>query len=206
MGGGSVSADARWAYASFYLQPQGRFREGTEQFQAAVEQDPLNVSYRAILGHLLLVSGMYSEAMVELRKALEMDETHWLATFNIGEVLMATGKFAEAAEAFERIYRVAPSNSFTWGLLASALARTGDKDRAEALVRKHGDLPKPVWGRVAYHLWCLELDEAAKWYEKMIAQREPFALIFAYDPTVKPLRESPHWPRLAAMMNLPEQA
>ena len=206
MGGISVSPEARWAYASFYLQPAGRFREGTEQFQAAVESDPLNVSHRAILGHLFLLSGMYSEAMIELRKALQMDETHWLATFNVGEVHMATGRFAEAAEVFESIYRKAPANSFTWGFLASAWARLGDKDRAEALIRKHGNSPKPVWGRVAYHLWCLELDEAAKWYAKMIEHREPFALVFACDPVVKPLRESRHWPPLAAMMNLPNRA
>jgi eukaryotic-like serine/threonine-protein kinase len=76
MGGDSVSADARWAYSSFYLQPEGRYREGAEQFQAAVEQDPLNVGYRAIFGHLLLVSSRYDEAMVELRRALEIDDTH----------------------------------------------------------------------------------------------------------------------------------
>jgi serine/threonine-protein kinase len=206
MGAASISSDARWAYASFYLQPQGRVREAAEQFRFAVEQDPLNVGYRAILGHLLCVSEKYSEAVVELRKALEMDENHWLATLNVGEVHMATGKFAEAAEAFERIYCVAPDNSFTWGFLAAARARLGEKERAEALIREGGDSPKPLWGRVVYHLWCGELDDAANWYEKMIAQREPFAMIFAWEPVVRVLRESRHWPRLAAMMNLPEQA
>jgi serine/threonine-protein kinase len=45
-----VSADARWAYARFYLAPLGRLRESAEEMQRAVEQDPLNVVWRAVLG------------------------------------------------------------------------------------------------------------------------------------------------------------
>ena len=66
-----------------------------------------------------------------------------------------------------------------------------------------GEAPLPVWGRVEYHLLGSELDAAADWYEKMIEQREPFAVIFASAPNVKALRESPRWPKLAKMMNLP---
>jgi len=37
----------------------------------------------------------------------------------------------------------------------------------------------------------------------MIDQRESFAVMFPSYPLVAPLRDSHHWPRLAAMMNLP---
>ena len=48
-----------------------------------------------------------------------------------------------------------------------------------------------------------ELDAAADWYEQMIEERDPFALLYARTPTVEPLREHHRWPRLAALMRLP---
>ncbi len=93
----------------------------------------------------------------------------------------------------------------TWGLLAAALARMGDKDRSEALIHERGESPNSVWGRVLYHLLCSDIDAAATWYETMIERREPFAIVFNSDLITRPLRSSRHWSRLARMMNLPEQ-
>jgi hypothetical protein len=89
------------------------------------------------------------------------------------------------------------------GLLAGALALSGEKARAEALIAAMGDPPVPLWGRVLYHLLCSETDAAAVWYQKMIDERDPFAVVFARAPHGKILRESPHWPALARRMNLP---
>jgi hypothetical protein len=69
-----------------------------------------------------------------------------------------------------------------------------------------GDRPNPVWGRINYHLLCSEIDAAADWYERAIQERDPFAVVFASIPWGKDLRESPRWPRLAKMMNLPEES
>ncbi len=54
-----------------------------------------------------------------------------------------------------------------------------------------------------YHLLASELDAAADWYEKMIEHREPFAVLFARTPLTGPLRHSPRWSKIAALMNLP---
>jgi Flp pilus assembly protein TadD len=172
--------------------------------QRAVEQDPLNVVWRAVLGSHLSGAEIYGRAFEELRKALEFDEHHWAPNCLIGETFMATGRFAEAAAAAERAYRANPRQSMTWGLLAAALKRLGDEDRATELIREHGGSPRPVWGRVSYHLLCSEIDAAASWYEVMIEWREPWAAVFASYPLVRPLRGSRHWLRLAQMMNLAE--
>ena len=116
---------------------------------------------------------------------------------------LATGRIAEAVASAEKAYSLTPSSSMCWGFLAAALARSGQNDRASALLREHGESPKPVWGRVWYHLLRSEIDEAAHWYEVAIDQRELFAVMFPSYPVVAPLRASHHWPRLATMMNLP---
>jgi hypothetical protein len=36
----------------------------------------------------------------------------------------------------------------------------------------------PVIGHVLYHALAHEIDEAAEWYDRAIAERDPFALIF----------------------------
>jgi hypothetical protein len=92
----------------------------------------------------------------------------------------------------------------TTGFLAACLVRLGEKDRAEALLREMGDSPTPIWGRVWYHLLCSEVDAAAGWYEKMIEARDMFAATYANSLYTKELRASPHWAKLARMMNLAE--
>jgi hypothetical protein len=66
-----------------------------------------------------------------------------------------------------------------------------------------GPTSKPLWGRVVYHLLTSELDAAADWYERMIEERDPFALVYARTPTLEALRAHHRWPDLAARMKLP---
>ena len=198
-----VVPNARWAYASFCSNPFGRFQESVAKMQVEVEQDPLNVLWRCILSNHLHHAGMYAEAITETHKALDLDENFWLAHYNLAEIYIATGQFAEAVAAGEKAYRSAPWNSMATGMLAAALVRVGERDRAEALIAQMGDRPVPLWGRVAYHLLCSQIDAAADWYEKAIRERDPFAVVFAAIPYGNHLRESRHWPKLAKMMNLP---
>lgn len=198
-----MSADARWAHACLYFLPLGRLHESVDQMQRAVDQDPLNVGWRGVLGSLLNCTEQYDRALEELRKALELDENHLGANFVIGETYWSLGRFAEAAAAAETAYRLVPSHSMCWGFLAAVLAHEGERDRAAALIAEHADSPRPVWGRVWYHLLSSEIDEAAHWYRVSIEQREPFALMFANYPVTKSLRESHHWSMLANLMNLP---
>jgi tetratricopeptide (TPR) repeat protein len=145
---------------------------------------------------------MYDRAIENAHRVIEIDENHWMPHFVLGLTYAYTGRFAEAIAAAERAHRAAPWNAMPTGLLAGALACVGEKSRAEELVRQMGDTPLPIWGRVEYHLLCSEIDAAADWYERMIVEREPFAIIGASAPNIKALRQSARWPRLAKMMNL----
>ena len=162
--GRSVSADSRWAHACLYLLALGRRREAMEEMRRAVDQNPLNVVWRAVLGNILNSLEMYDRALEELHKARELDETSATPHFILAETYLATGRIAEAVASAEKAYSLTPSQSMCWGFLAATLARSGQNDRAAALLRKHGESPTPVWGRVWYHLLRSEIDEAAHWY------------------------------------------
>jgi serine/threonine-protein kinase len=199
----SVPAEVDWAYASLCLQPFGRFDDSTAAMRRAVEKDPLSVIWRGVLMANLVLAGKYEEALQEGLKALDISESEVHPHLAMAEAYLALGRLDEAVASAERAHRNLPSHSMPIGYLAACLVRMGKKDRAEALIRDMGDSPAPIWGRVWYHLLCSEIDAAAFWYEKMIDARDMFAVVYARSHYAAALRSSPHWARLARMMNLP---
>ena len=135
---------------------------------------------------------------------MQNDEIHPHLAF--GEAYLALGRVGEAIAAAERAHRNLPHHSMAAGFLAALLVRLGENERAEALLREMGDSPTPIWGRAWSHLLCSEVDAAAHWYERMIDAREMFAPVFAHSLYTAELRASPHWAKLARMMNLPESS
>ena len=148
-------------------------------------------------------SGSFDPAIEEAQKAIESDESHYAPHFILGEAYLISGRLRQAVTCFKRAHQAAPWNAVPIGLLAGTLFRLGEKDRAAELIGQMTDPPRPVWGRVLYHLLTGEIDAAMDWFEIMVEHREPFALVFARSPLTEPLRRHPRWPALAAMMNLP---
>jgi TolB-like protein/predicted Ser/Thr protein kinase len=198
----NVSADARWIYGSLYLGALGRFEESTDQMRRAVEQDPLNATWRAIWAAHLIHAGRPDKAIREGLKATELEPQYFVAHQLLGEAYLAAGALGEAITALEHAHRHAPWNAMPTGLLGGALWMAGDHLRAKGLLAEIRN-PMPLWGRVWYHVYTGELDDAATWYERVIAERDPFALVYAASPQLAPLRGHPRWPAIARMMQLP---
>jgi len=202
----SASSDVHWAYASFHLQPLGRHQEAVSQMERAVEHDPLNVFWRGVLTSHLTHAQLYDRAIEQATEALRIDATSYVSHFTLGEAYAAMGRWPEAIGTLEQAHRIVPQDALSTGLLAGALVRLGDTTRAEGLVREMGEAPRPVFGRVLYHLLCGDTDLAADWYERAIDERDPFALVFANGPLVSTFKRTARWPKLAKMMNLPTRS
>jgi tetratricopeptide (TPR) repeat protein len=185
-----------------YPSALGRFDESAAEMERAVEHDPLNVVWRAEWSDHLACAGKHDRAIEEGLKAVELDESHFAPHLILGQLYLASGRLEESVAAFERAHRAAPRQTIPLGLLAGSLVQSGDKDRANELIRQMGNDPRPVWGRVVYHLISGEVDAAADWFETMLQHREPFAVVYARSPVVRPLRESPRWRKLGEIMNL----
>ena len=83
------------------------------------------------------------------------------------------------------------------------LERDGQGKRAQELMDQL--LPEEAAvGRSHFHLLNGNIGEAADWMEKAIGERNPGVVYYVLSPVAKALRESPRWPVLAKMMNLPE--
>jgi tetratricopeptide (TPR) repeat protein len=203
---GTAPAEAHWAYASLYLQPLGKVAEAVEQMQRAVERDPLNAMWRGILASHLVHAERYEEAIEEATRAIRLDATHLVPHTTLGEAYVTLSRWPEAIDALEPAYRISPDFGLTAGWLAAALLHAGQGGRSAEIVGSLANAPRPPVGMVLYHVLCGNLDLAADWYERAIEQRDPFALVFAAGPLCRELRQTPRWPRIAAMMNLPGHA
>ena len=203
MSGPHVPSHARWIYASLYLAGLGRFEESIAEMARAAEQDPLNPTWHAIWAlHLLRLR---PEAAMEIaRRSVDIDSTYFLTHLSVGEAAWKTGRRDEAVAAWERAHALAPWFTVTNGWLAAAYRLAGRDDRADALLATMGPTARPLWGRVRYHLLMSDLDAAADWYERMIEERDPFALLYARDDYTTSLRAHHRWRRLSELMNLPE--
>jgi len=92
------------------------------------------------------------------------------------------------------------------GTHAATLGLAGDAAGAAALLGTLGDgsaFGAPI-GLAVHYLLRGEIDQAADWIARAVDQRYPGILFFVHI-IGGALRESPHWPRLAAMMKLPDR-
>jgi tetratricopeptide (TPR) repeat protein len=168
-----------------------------------VEQDPLNATWRAIWAAHLIHAARPADAIREALRATELEPHYFVAHQLLGESYLAAGARDDAIAAFERAHRYAPWNAMPTGLLGAAVWMAGDRTRAAGLLAEM-QRPTPSWGRVWYHLYTGELEEAANWYERVIDERDPFALVYAAAPQLAPLRAHHRWPAIARLMNLPQ--
>ena len=141
--------------------------------------------------------------MANLRQALEVDEHFFVAQLWLSILAARRGRIDEAVDRAEKGYAVAPSTAI--GTLAAVLSLKGKSERArvlrETLGAGHAQGAPAVL--VCYHAVRGENDEAALWYEKAIAQRDPRAPWILAHLFGTSITASRYWPRLAKMMNLP---
>jgi tetratricopeptide (TPR) repeat protein len=200
-----VSPTTRYFNAAFYLAPLGRMDEATTQLDRAIQEDPLNLIMLTTRGMLLVSTNRSEEAEPVLRKVLDLDEGYWLAHSWLAASYMTRGRFADAARSFERSLAGVPNHIGVTAYLAGCLDRIGDADRAASLLRTLGDGSAfgAPFALANYYLVRADLDRAAEWYEKGIAQRDTRTPWIAAGLHGDLLTSSPHWDRLARLMNLP---
>jgi len=192
---------------ALYVLALGRRTEAIEQVGRAVQGDPLDFTIRAVMAQSLAAAGRYTEAEAHLRQILDFDANVSLAFSGLASQYAARRMFAEALPFAEKAYSLAPWAKQTTGLYAGLLIRTGEPDQGKELIQRlgSGEVYGAPMGLALFHVCCGEIDLAADWIEKAIEQRFPSVDYWLQGAIAEPLRSSPRWPKLAALMNLPEK-
>jgi TolB-like protein/predicted Ser/Thr protein kinase len=203
-----VSFQVQSWYAAFHLLLIGRVREAIEENERALSQDPLSIPSRSTLVISLLALGRHADANREIRKMMEIDGNLPLQHHYLGLSYVAQEMYEEALACAERSYLLAPWYKPSIAMLAGLLARKGLTIRVQELLMKLGSRQEygVPFSLAEFHLLCGEIDKAADWLEKAIAQRHPLILFWMALPHWKVLKSSPRWPALMKLLNLPEIA
>jgi len=204
---GSASPHCHFALGDFYYLATGRRREAVEQSEIAVRGDPLQLTIRSFMGMCLDSAGRHAEAEEHLRQTIALDPNFFWAWHFLAEHYAARQMFAEALPFAEKAFSLAPWYSQSVGLYAALLVHTGERDRGLELIQRlgSGEAYGASAGLALFHVCCGEIDPAADWYEKAIEERHPLIPPALQCAIAEPLRASPRWPKLAALMNLPKE-
>jgi tetratricopeptide (TPR) repeat protein len=204
--GGAGSPQCHFAAGYFYALSVGRREEAIRQLELAVKGDPLHLLRRVALATCLAAVGRYAEVDDILQQSRELDPTFIVTELYTAVFYMTRQMFVEALPFAEKTASLAPWYRPAIGLYAGLLARTGQSVRAQEVLRALGlgEAYHAALGLALYHTCRAELDVAADWFEKAIAQRDAEVVVMLQGAMGEPIRLSKHWPRLARLMNLPE--
>ena len=194
-----------WATVLFQ---QERADEAVRLAERALEEDPLEVWPRMNLHAYLQAAGRDREAYEQVRKVLEIDPDLVVARVSVAHFHAAWGELAQAVAAAREAYRVGPWYQDTIATLAALLRLSGEEAEARALAERlgSGEGVGDCRARAVYHILCGEIDAAADWTEKAIAERDPGMMFYLRFTLFRPLRASRRWPRIAGLLNLPAAA
>jgi tetratricopeptide (TPR) repeat protein len=186
------------------LLASGQRQEAVEQLRLAVQGDPLHLTHRSLLALCLGAAGHFTEAEELLRQARDLDPNFFLTHYHLAGIYTARQMFAEALACAEKAFSLAPWYRATIGMYAGLLVRMGQPDRGQDVFKALGSSEAYGTARAVavFHTCCGQIDLAADWFERAIEERDPSAPALLQSAIGEPLRLSPRWPKLAALMNL----
>jgi serine/threonine-protein kinase len=202
-------ATAHHWYGNGPLLALGRFEEAIAEAKRAVELDPFSPIINADLGMDLFCARRYDQAIAQLRKTLEIDPTFYYAHYFLGMALQLKGDLPGAIAEYTQAQQLS-DDQWVLVLLASAKARSGDKDAAVRLLAELEELSQhrhvPSYWRAFLYLSLGNRDEAVRWLEQGIADHDGITIcMIKIDPWLDPLHGDPRFEVLVQKVLGPKQ-
>ena len=205
----ATSSDAASPHCHFVsglcLLAAGRRAEAVAQMEQALQGDPLQLTIRVFTAATLGAVGRHAEAEEHFRQAMHLDSSFFWSYDYFAGFYAGRGKFAEALPIAQRAFDLSPWYPMSIGLCAGVLVRTGQASEGKELAQKlgPGKISGAATGWAIFHTCCGEIDVAADWYETAIEERDSLVFSMLQSAMGEPVRASAHWPKLAALLNLP---
>ena len=154
--------------------------EALAELQRAVGEDPLNAWVGGMHSFGLGIAGRHAESVLEAERSLEVDPESFFARWSLMRSLAWSGEYDRAIAMAPSL--LADSGRHVWvlGLLAWVYARTGRLEKARAgceelEARSRHEYVSPAWLSVAVSA-CGRPDEALRYLERAVVEREPMSL------------------------------
>src|SRR5438477_2661352 len=166
-----LNPNLAWAYEIYgwFLGGLGRLDEAIAKDKKAIELDPLNSFFQAALAYFLYHARQYDDAIVQIKKTLELDPDSTLGLHLLGCCLLWKGDTAGAIAEFQRS-KIMVTGAWYQGLLGYAYAISGDRPKAEQILRELEQMAKRQYvSTTAFadiHLGLGEKEKALDWLDK----------------------------------------
>lgn len=197
---------AHECYSNF-LASQGRFDEAVAEIKRAEELDPLAPKAMLMTSWTLYQVRNYSKAVAKAKRVREMVGDFPQVLLHLGNSLTNAGKLAEAVEVLHLAVELWKDSAMPRYMLIYALIADGKLEEAVQVLNEMKELEakgyvKPYFLGMAYAAFD-EFGEAAKWFEKAIAERNEWFIWFGIEPKLDRFRKSPHYLKLLEKTNNP---
>ena len=198
-------ADARaiyWDLLTTMKQPEA----ARAQIDRALELDPYNSLFQAMLGQHLMFLHHDDAAIAQLRKSLKVESGNAAAHRYLWGALHAKGlqeqALAEAKTYLEMMGNREAAEALTQGY-AEGGYRQAMRLAAEALAARSHQAYVPCLRVARLYAHAGETARALSWLEKSFQEREPFMVSLNVDPFWDPLRSDPRFQDILRRMNFP---
>ena len=196
-----LNPNLAWAYEiyAWFLGGLGRLDEAIAKDKKAIELDPLNSFFQSALAYFLYHARRYDDAIVQIKKTLELDPASTLGRHLLGCCLLWKGDTAGAIAEFQRS-KIVVTGAWYQGLLGYAYAISGDRPKAEQILRELEEMAKRQYvSTTAFadiHLGLGEKEKALDWLEKSYQDQESACWYLTVDPIYDSVRNEPRFQAL----------
>ena len=196
-----LNPNLAWAYEiyAWFLGGLGRLDEAIAKDKKAIELDPLNSFFQSALAYFLYHARRYDDAIVQIKKTLELDPASTLGRHLLGCCLLWKGDTAGAIAEFQRS-KIVVTGAWYQGLLGYAYAISGDRPKAEQILRELEEMAKRQYvSTTAFadiHLGLGEKEKALDWLEKSYQDQESACWYLKVDPIYDNVRNEPRFQAL----------
>src|SRR6266536_2434286 len=196
-----LNPNLAWAYEiyAWFLGGFGRLDEAIAKDKKAIELDPLNSFFQSALAYFLYHARRYDDAIVQIKKTLELDPASTLGRHLLGCCLLWKGDTAGAIAEFQRS-KIVVTGAWYQGLLGYAYAISGDRPKAEQMLRELEEMAKRQYvSSTAFamiHLGLGEKEKALDWLDKSYQDQESACWYLKVDPIYDSVRNEPRFQAL----------
>ncbi len=196
-----LNPNLAWAYEiyAWFLGGLGRLDEAIAKDKKAIELDPLNSFFQSALAYFLYHARRYDDAIVQIKKTLELDPASTLGRHLLGCCLLWKGDTPGAIAEFQRS-KIVVTGAWYQGLLGYAYAISGDRPKAEQMLRELEEMAKRQYvSSTAFAMIYLGLgkkEKALDWLDKSYQDQESACWYLTVDPIYDSVRDEPRFQAL----------
>jgi TolB-like protein/DNA-binding winged helix-turn-helix (wHTH) protein/Tfp pilus assembly protein PilF len=200
------NADAHRGYAHLFS-ILGRGDEAIAEGKRARELDPLSLITNALEGQFLFYAGHLDEARARFQKTLEIDPGFWIARNGLARVDISEGRFEDANRELRKAITAAKNSTEPVTQLGYSLARSGKQSEARETLAmlwlRATQTYVPAYSFAMIHNGLGEKEEALKYLEQSLAEREVQITFVKIDKRWDGLRSDPRFQNLVQRIGFP---